>query len=68
MKTDGDYRLDNCRENSEGDTVLVHSAEIEYHSFLQAGFHVVNPDSRVPIQVGGFLRVRIFFQSGYRSA
>ena len=47
------------RNNSDGVEVMIHSAEVEYYSFLQAGFHAVTTNTSVTIQVGGSLRVRI---------
>ena len=47
------------RNNSDGEEVMVHSAEVEYYSFLQAGALFVPTNDSVTIQVGGILRVRI---------
>ena len=41
------------RNDSNGEELLVHSAEVEYYSFLQAGFHLVTNNDSVTIQVGG---------------
>lgn len=43
------------RTNSDGEEAMVHSAEVEYYSFLQAGFHLVTNDGSVTIQVGRWL-------------
>ena len=40
------------RNDSSGNEVLVHSAEVEYYSFLQAGGFVVPTNESVTIQVG----------------
>ena len=45
------------RNSSDGQEVLVHSVEVEYYSFLQAGLHVVSVDSSATIQVSGSRRV-----------
>ena len=39
------------RQNESGDDVLVHTAEVEYYSFLQAGGHVVKVNDSTTIQV-----------------
>ena len=46
------------RYNSEGEEVMIHSAEVEYYSYLQAGFHVVTNNDSVTIQVSVICRVR----------
>ena len=43
------------RTNTDGEEVMVHSAEVDYYSFLQAGFHVITNNDSVTIQV------RVFF-------
>ena len=42
------------RSNSDGEEVMVHDAEVEYYSFLQAGFHIITNNNSVTIQVGGY--------------
>lgn len=41
------------RNDSSGNEVLVHSAEVEYYSFLQAGGFLVTTNDSVTIQVRG---------------
>ena len=50
------------RSNSDGQEVMVHSAEVEYYSFIQAGAHQVTTNNTDTIQVGGFVLVRILQQ------
>lgn len=40
------------RNDSSGNEVLVHTAEVEYFSFEQAGGHTTYTDGTVMIQVG----------------
>ena len=41
------------RNDTDGNEVLIHTAEVEYYSFEQAGGHSLYPDGTVTIQVGG---------------
>ena len=48
------------REDGSGNEVLVHTAEVEYYSFLQAGGYVVKTNDSVTIQVKSKQRVAVW--------
>eukprot|EP00752_Nemacystus_decipiens_P002626 g2458.t1 len=55
------------RNDSSGNEVLVHSAEVEYYSFLQAGGHVLNTNDSVTIQKGDRFETECFYDTALSS-
>ncbi|CAM9963515.1 unnamed protein product, partial [Ascophyllum nodosum] len=51
------------RQNESGDEVLVHTAEVEYYSFLQAGGHVVKVNDSTIIQKGDRFETRCHYDT-----
>ncbi|CAM9974997.1 unnamed protein product [Ascophyllum nodosum] len=51
------------RQNKSGDEVLVHTAEVEYYSFLQAGGYVVKTNDSVTIQRGDRFETECYYDT-----
>ncbi|CBJ30300.1 conserved unknown protein [Ectocarpus siliculosus] len=55
------------RTDSDGNEVLLHTADVEYYSFLQAGAHVVSVNDSTTIKKGDVFTTECFYDTSYSS-
>ncbi|CAM9552168.1 unnamed protein product [Ectocarpus sp. 13 AM-2016] len=55
------------RNDSDGNELLIHTVDVEYYSFLQAGAHVVSVNDSTTIKKGGVFTTECFYDTSYSS-
>ncbi|CBJ30302.1 conserved unknown protein [Ectocarpus siliculosus] len=55
------------RNDGDGNEVLIHTAEVEYYSFLQAGVHVVTVNDSTTIKKGDVFTTECYYDTSYSS-
>ncbi|CAM9688005.1 unnamed protein product [Ectocarpus sp. 12 AP-2014] len=55
------------RNDGDGNEVLIHTAEVEYFSFLQAGVHVVTVNDSTTIKKGDVFTTECYYDTSYSS-